>query len=107
MAIPTNKAQLLHGITDNYDKLQKELADITLADTAIPELEGHAKDTCMSVHNLVSYLIGWGELVLKWNRKKDMQETVDFPESGYKWNQLGILAQNFTGITRLFLILNY
>ncbi|MGJ1433589.1 ClbS/DfsB family four-helix bundle protein [Sphingobacterium spiritivorum] len=95
MAIPTNKEQLLKAIKSNYDKLQKELTNIPIAHTAIPELEGHAKGTYMSIHNLVSYLIGWGELVLKWNRKKDLQETVDFPETGYKWNQLGLLAQKF------------
>ncbi|QQT24962.1 ClbS/DfsB family four-helix bundle protein [Sphingobacterium spiritivorum] len=95
MAIPTNKEQLLKAIKNNYDKLQKELTNISLAHTTMPELEGHAKGTYMSIHNLVSYLIGWGELVLKWNRKKDLQETVDFPETGYKWNQLGLLAQKF------------
>lgn len=34
-------------------------------------------------------------MVLKWNRKKDNNETVDFPETGYKWNELGKLAQKF------------
>ena len=49
----------------------------------------------MSVSDLVAYLIGWGELVLKWNRKMDKNENVDFPETGYKWNELGKLAQKF------------
>lgn len=49
----------------------------------------------MSIHNLISYLIGRGELVIAWNHKKDNNEQVDFPETGYKWNQLGQLAQKF------------
>ena len=49
----------------------------------------------MSVSDLVGYLIGWAELVLKWHRKKENKEIVDFPETGYKWNQLGKLAQKF------------
>lgn len=59
------------------------------------ELEGHAKETKMSVLDLVAYLIGWGELILKWNRKKENGDPVDFPETGYKWNELGRLAQKF------------
>ncbi|WP_207909110.1 ClbS/DfsB family four-helix bundle protein [Pedobacter sp. ok626] len=46
----------------------------------------------MSINNLLAYLIGWGELVLKWNRKKDNNEPVDFPDTGYQWNELGKLV---------------
>ena len=49
----------------------------------------------MSVHNLVAYLLGWNLLVLKWCDAKAKGLPVDFPESGYKWNQLGHLAQKF------------
>ena len=49
----------------------------------------------MSIHNLVSYLLGWSSLVLKWNRKSEDKEPIDFPETGYKWNELGRLAQKF------------
>ncbi len=49
----------------------------------------------MSVNNLLAYLIGWGQLVLKWNHKKAEGENVDFPEIGFKWNELGLLAQKF------------
>ena len=58
-------------------------------------LEGHAKGTVMSVHNLVSYLLGWSELLLKWIEKDAKSERIDFPETGFKWNQLGELAQKF------------
>ena len=49
----------------------------------------------MSINNLISYLIGWGELVLKWNKKSEDGKEVDFPETGFKWNELGKLAQKF------------
>lgn len=95
MAVPANKQELQTAIETNYSKLKKELSTIPVELTSIPNLEGHAKNTMMSINNLVSYLIGWGELVLKWNIKKDNNEAVDFPETGYKWNELGKLAQKF------------
>lgn len=95
MAVPVNKEELQKAIETNYNKLKKELSTIPDELTTVTDLEGHAKDTTMNINNLVSYLIGWGELVLKWNRKKDTNEPVDFPETGYKWNELGQLAQKF------------
>lgn len=49
----------------------------------------------MSPADLVSYLVGWNELVLKWLDQDDRGVRVDFPEMGFKWNQLGLLAQKF------------
>ncbi|WP_418186499.1 ClbS/DfsB family four-helix bundle protein [Aliarcobacter lanthieri] len=95
MAVPTNKEELLIAINTNYIKLKKELNNIPIEKTNIKELEGHSKNTLMSIKNLISYLIGWGELVLKWDRKRQNNQQVDFPETGYKWNQLGKLAQKF------------
>ncbi len=95
MAVPTNKEELKKAITNNYNKLKKELSTIPYELSSVKELEGHSKDTSMSINNLIAYLIGWGELVLKWNVKKDKNETVDFPETGFKWNELGKLAQKF------------
>ncbi len=95
MAVPKNKEELIFEIENNYSKLKKDLETIPTELTKEKELEGHAKDTKMSISDLVAYLIGWGELVLKWNRKKEYGEIVDFPETGYKWNELGKLAQKF------------
>lgn len=49
----------------------------------------------MSINDLVAYLVGWGQLVLKWNDQKSKGLAVDFPETGFKWNELGLLAQKF------------
>lgn len=95
MAVPTNKEELQQAIHTNYEKLKKELTDIPYELTRNENLEGHSKGTLMSINNLVAYLIGWGELVLKWNRLSDNDEPIDFPETGYKWNELGKLARKF------------
>lgn len=95
MPVPTNKEELLKVIETNYSKLKKELETISVEETAVKELDGHAKGTLMSIDNLLAYLIGWGELVLKWNKNRSENKPVDFPETGYKWNELGKLAQKF------------
>lgn len=95
MAVPQTKEELQKAITINFEKLQNELMNIPEELTTIEELEGHSKGTLMSIDNLLAYLIGWGALVLKWNKKKDNNKLVDFPETNYKWNELGKLAQKF------------
>ena len=95
MPIPKNKQELLSAVQLTYSKLQKDLENIPIEAANRVELEGHAKGTSMSICNLVAYLIGWGELVLKWQRNKSKGEVVDFPETDYKWNELGRLAQKF------------
>lgn len=95
MAIPKNKEELLHSILGNYEKLKTELAGIPSELAGIRALEGHSKNTVMSVNNLLAYLVGWGQLLLKWSDRKDKGLEVDFPETGFKWNELGRLAQKF------------
>ena len=95
MPIPKSKSELQAAIASDYRKLRQDLARVPHALAQRVELAGHAKDTEMSVHNLVAYLLGWGELVLKWQRLKSEGATVHFPESGFKWNELGALAQKF------------
>ncbi|KFC33547.1 ClbS/DfsB family four-helix bundle protein [Elizabethkingia anophelis] len=95
MPVHANKEELLKAIETNYSKLKKELETISVEETAVKELDGHAKGTLISIDNLLAYLIGWGELVLKWNKNRSENKPVDFPETGYKWNELGKLAQKF------------
>ena len=95
MAIPQNKKQLVEAIILNSTKLKIELQTIPESLSRIKNMDGHSKGTKMSVCDLLAYLIGWGELVLKWNTNKDRDENVDFPETNYKWNELGKLAQKF------------
>jgi hypothetical protein len=95
MSIPKNKKELVLEITSTYQKLREDLKNIPEKLVNIQDLAGHAKGTKMSICNLVAYLIGWGQLVLKWHKMKDQGKEPDFPETGYKWNELGKLAQKF------------
>lgn len=95
MAIPKDKDELVKAIVDNYEKLTIELSTVPIEFTTNKALEGHSKNTLMSINNLVAYLIGWGQLVLKWHDKKSKGLHIDFPETGYQWNELGLLAQKF------------
>ncbi|GAA4999429.1 ClbS/DfsB family four-helix bundle protein [Acinetobacter puyangensis] len=95
MAVPEKKQQLLLAIDKNFNLLMKKLRQVPPQYAFLQELEGHAKNTRMSVAQLVSYLIGWGELVLSWHEKERQGIHIDFPETGYQWNQLGLLAQKF------------
>ena len=95
MSVPTTKAALQHAIVTEYTKLKKELALIPQEQATVQTFDGHAQGTQMSLCDLLAYLIGWGELVLQWVDHKDHHLPVDFPETGYKWNELGKLAQKF------------
>jgi hypothetical protein len=95
MGIPADKAELLLAIETNFGKLLKALQAVPEGLTQEPVMEGHGKGTRMSVANLVAYLIGWNELVIKWIERDAAGLPVDFPETGFKWNELGRLAQKF------------
>lgn len=95
MPIPTSCRELCDAIEDNFAKLSRDLETVPAARCHEMTLEGHAKGKLMSVHNLVSYLVGWNQLVLKWLDCDSKGAVVDFPETGFQWNQLGALAQKF------------
>ncbi len=95
MAVPSSKEELIKVINSIFSLLHKKLESITPQIAFKPLLEEHTKGTTISMVNLVSYLIGWGELVLHWRNQEGKGETIIFPENGYKWNELGRLAQKF------------
>ena len=95
MSYPKTKTELLDTINKTFTQLMVELKKVPDEAARTVCMDGHAKNTCMSAANLVAYLIGWGELVIKWHEKKQRGEQVDFPETGFKWNELGRLAQKF------------
>lgn len=95
MRVPQTKAELLLAIDKNFSKLIGYLNAIPNEMTSDDSMDGHAKGTEMSVRDLVSYLLGWNSLVVKWITFDAKGQSVDFPETGYKWNQLGLLAQKF------------
>ena len=95
MAVPSSKAELLAAIATTFDRLTADLARVPTDRVREDSLVGHAAGTMMSPADLVAYLIGWNDLVLKWLDRDDRGERVDFPEAGFKWNELGLLAQKF------------
>lgn len=97
MAIPQDKSELLKAINLNFDKLLGVLALVPEARTREAGMDGHASGTQMSVCDLLAYLLGWNELVLKWLERDASGQAIDFPETGFKWNELGKLAQKFYG----------
>lgn len=95
MAIPQNKTELLNAINTNFEKLFADLKATPESVVHASTMEGHAKGTTMSPANLVAYLLGWNTLVLKWLERDSQGQPIDFPETGFKWNELGRLAQKF------------
>lgn len=95
MAVPQSKDELLAAMRASYASLGKALARVPRERFFEATLDGHAKHGKISVANLLAYLIGWNGLVLKWHQREAAGLAVDFPETGYRWNQLGSLAQKF------------
>jgi len=94
-SVPQSKEELEFAISSIFSKLMADYRSIPDALSRDCEIEGNIKGTQISVCDTVAYLIGWGKLVLKWHRLKSQGQAVDFPETGYKWNQLGLLADSF------------
>lgn len=94
-SVPKNKEELHQAIKLAFDKILEDYLSIPEEYTRKNSIEGNVQGTEISVGDTVAYLIGWGRLVLKWHELKSKGHTIDFPETGYKWNELGRLAQDF------------
>ena len=93
--IPVSKNELLAELELQYKKVRTAFAAFPEEQSRHLCMEGHAAGTLMSAHNLLAYLCGWAGLVLKWYDARTKGEEPVFPESGYRWNELGRLAQKF------------
>ncbi|GAK82562.1 DUF1706 domain-containing protein [Vibrio ponticus] len=94
-SVPRNKDELELAINSIFPKLMADYRSIPESKVRQSGIEGNVKETVISVSDTVAYLIGWGKLVLKWHHLSSQNQKVDFPETGYKWNQLGLLAESF------------
>jgi hypothetical protein len=94
-SIPKNKAELQESIKTAFDKILADYSTIPPSFSRVVGIIGNVKGTQISVSDTIAYLIGWGRLVLKWHDLTSKNQPVDFPETGYKWNELGKLAQHF------------
>lgn len=94
-SVPQNKQELLQAIQLSYKNILTDYLTLPEESSKILEVEGNIKGTTISACDTLAYLIGWGKLVLKWYDRKSAGLEVIFPETGYKWNELGKLAKNF------------
>ncbi len=94
-SVPKNKDELQKSIIVAFKKILIDYSTIPSQISRETGISGNVKGTEISVCDTISYLIGWGKLVLKWYDLKSKNQPVDFPETGYKWNELGQLAQQF------------
>ncbi|MBU1294746.1 MAG: ClbS/DfsB family four-helix bundle protein [Gammaproteobacteria bacterium] len=94
-SIPQSKDELLSAINSIFPKLMDDYRIVPESLSRKCELEGNIKGTQISVCDTVAYLVGWGKLVLKWHSLRSQGLPVGFPDTGYKWNQLGLLAVSF------------
>ncbi|MEJ2763022.1 ClbS/DfsB family four-helix bundle protein [Photobacterium sp. MCCC 1A19761] len=94
-SVPQSKEALIQAIETIFPKLMADYRSIPAHLARERGVEGNIKGTQISVCDTVAYLIGWGKLVLKWHRLTAQGQPVDFPETGYQWNQLGLLATHF------------
>ena len=93
--IATNQSELYHAIHDNFAKLLADYQRIPAEMSRDCGVEGHIKNTKISASDTLAYLIGWGQLVLQWHHYRSQGLHVDMPKTGFKWNQLGMLALHF------------
>ncbi|NNO00306.1 ClbS/DfsB family four-helix bundle protein [Vibrio sp. B1-2] len=94
-SVPQSKDELLVAINSIFPKLVDDYRIVPESLSRKCEIEGNVKGTQISICDTVAYLVGWGKLVLKWHSLKSQGLPVDFPDTGYKWNQLGLLAVSF------------
>jgi hypothetical protein len=94
-SVPKNKEELQKSISVAFEKILADYSTIPSQKSREIGVIGNMKGTEVSVSDTISYLIGWGKLVLKWYDLRSKNQPVDFPETGYKWNELGQLAQHF------------
>lgn len=95
MSVPANKAALLDAMEKSALALRKKLQRVPPGIAFDACLDGHVAGNRMSPANLVSYLIGWGEQVLYWHQQESAGEDITFPAQGFKWNEMGKLAQKY------------
>lgn len=90
MAIPASKQELLEALENSYSTLRSELLSIP-AELSRKKHLPENQNPC----DLLAYQIGWGRLLVGWYESGVKGEMPELPAKGFKWNQLGILANHF------------
>ncbi len=90
MSPPADKNQLMENIRTAHTRLYRELETIPQELTREKSMDNNH-----SPCDLVAYQIGWGRLLLSWEQREQQGLPTEMPAPGYKWNQLGLLADSF------------
>ncbi len=90
MPLPATKEALLEDLAQAFSKLDAELDAVQPEAERLRDLEGG-----VSCCDVMAYQIGWGRLLLEWERVEAAGGEPEMPAAGYKWNQLGALAESF------------
>ncbi|MET1248184.1 ClbS/DfsB family four-helix bundle protein [Sporolactobacillus sp. STCC-11] len=86
----TSKEALVEEIQKRYVLFDKEFETIS----------EDKKDHCVdgvdrTPQEMIAYQLGWLTLIMGWERDELANKAVVTPTPDYKWNQLGLLYQNF------------
>jgi hypothetical protein len=90
MPLPASKEELLNNLREAYKKLDDEFEAVTKKNERHCGIDGN-----ISCCDVVAYQIGWARLLLGWEATELKGNVPAMPAKGYKWNQLGGLAESF------------
>lgn len=90
MPLPATKDELLESLKQAYIKLDSEFDVVNLEYERQHGIEGN-----ISCCDIVSYQIGWADLIMGWEQQELAGKAPAMPAKGFKWNQMGDLAQSF------------
>ena len=82
--------ELLSNLNLAYEKLDGEFDTVETEYERDCGIEGN-----VSCCDIVAYQIGWGSLLVGWEKLELAGKTPEMPAPGFKWNQLGELANSF------------
>lgn len=86
----SNAEELIESIDRAYKKFIEEFKGIP------EELRGkHISEVDKSPSEILSYQLGWINLLLSWEKDEQCGLDVQMPTPDYKWNNLGRLYQSF------------
>ncbi|QQE10792.1 ClbS/DfsB family four-helix bundle protein [Planctomycetota bacterium] len=94
MPLAESKVELLVELAKAYGLLDGEFEGMREKDARRKGIEWK-EGTMVSCCDVVAYQIGWGELLLSWEESEMRGEEVCMPCEGFKWNELGKLAEKF------------
>lgn len=85
-----SKAELVAKIQKTYQLLDKEFDDVAGGSINI-----RLQEVDKTPQEMLAYQLGWLNLVMSWEKDERNGKAVITPSPQYKWNQLGLLYQQF------------